>query len=105
MELPLAKCKANFLPDDTVLQHFIQVLNTRLRIFNKLLRHQLDIRLDNKNVYDTYFNKRGRRRKKINVVVKKHKLGILPRPFFNLLTSEVAFSGWLNDVLRISWVS
>lgn len=69
MELPLAKCKADFLPDDTVLQHFIQVLNTRLRIFNELLRHQLDIRLDNKNVYDTYFNKRGRRRKKINVVI------------------------------------
>ena len=102
VEIPLVGRIANILPDDLVLQHFIQMLNATLRVFNELLRHQLDRRLGNENVYHTYFDRRGRTRKKINVVIKEPKFGIPPRPLFNLLTIEIAYSGWMNDVFENS---
>lgn len=80
------------------------MLNARLRLCNELLRHPLDIRLGNENVYHTYFDRRGRMRKKINVVIMELKLSISPRSFFNIFTSEVACSKWLNDVLGSSWM-
>ena len=105
VEIPLAKCIANFLPDDPVLRYFIELLNVKLRVFNKFFRHPLDNRLSDENVCDTYFDWHGRRRKKIEVIIKKLKLGLPPRSFLNLFMSEVVCSGWLNDMLGRSLMS
>ena len=61
VEISLAKCMANFLPNDPVLEHFIQVLNTRLMVFNELFGHSLDRCLGNEYVYPTYFGMNMRR--------------------------------------------
>jgi hypothetical protein len=97
VEVSLAERIANFLLDDSVfqhfIQHFIQMLDARCRVFNELLRHPLDMRLGNENVYDICFDRRGRTRKNINIVITEFKLCISPHPFFNILTSEVVCSG------------
>ena len=105
VEVPLAERIANFLLDDSVFQHFIQMLDARCRVFNEFLRHPLDMRLGNENVYDICFDRRGRTKKNINIAITEFKFCISSRSFFNILTSEVACSGWLNDMLGSSWMS
>ena len=94
VEIPLAECIANFLPNDLVLQHFIQMLNARLKVFNELLRHPLDSRLCNENVYDTYFDWHSRRRKKIEVAIMILKLGLPPCPFLRVRLRVAG--GWMT---------
>ena len=80
----MTKYIANFFPDDHVLQHFIQMLNARLRVFNELLSHPLDRRLGDDNIYDTYVDWHGLRKKKIEVAIRKLKFGLPPRPFLRV---------------------